>query len=373
MASCPEFSSRDVVVYFPRCAAPLFAHEEVTLSAVAAAIADLQGGRFLGLHGKAHPSENLFFVPSDPLLQDEAAQLGIDSPARLFGAVVPFPFVKTKAITHRLLDGTSACPSGWSTEFSEQVSSSVLPGYSVFSLRDAHLAAARLLRLGTMRVKEAWGAGGYGQTVISTPAEFETFLENYPEDKLVSHGLVLESNLCPVITRSVGQVGIGHLLIAYHGVQRTTLDNARCRVYGGSDLVCVRGDWDALDKLPMDADTRLAVTQARHYDHCASAYSGFFASRRNYDVAQGIDSQGEWHSGVLEPSWRSGGASPAELAVFMAFQADPTLQLVEASSVKQFGHHRAPNNATVLFRGEDPDLGPLLRYTAVRIPLRRVA
>src|SRR5262249_20209871 len=43
-------------------------------------------------------------------------------------------------------------------------------------------------------------------------------------------------------------------------------------------------------------------------------FHGFAASRRNYDVAQGIDADGWPQSGVLEPSWHVGGASSAELA-----------------------------------------------------------
>jgi Protein of unknown function (DUF3182) len=58
---------------------------------------------------------------------------------------------------------------------------------------------------------------------------------------------------------------------------------------------------------------------------------GFTVSRRNYDVAQGIDGEGQRRSGVLEASWRSGGASTAELAAMKEFAQDPTLQVVEES------------------------------------------
>ena len=45
----------------------------------------------------------------------------------------------------------------------------------------------------------------------------------------------------------------------------------------------------------------------------------FFASRRNYDVVAGLDARGQRRCGVLEQSWRVGGASPAELVALAAF------------------------------------------------------
>jgi hypothetical protein len=70
---------------------------------------------------------------------------------------------------------------------------------------------------------------------------------------------------------------------------------------------------------------------------------------------------------VLEPSWRIGGASSAELAAFAAFARDPSLEIVGASHVEEFGTgRRAPADAIVEFQGDDPEWGPLLRYTIVK-------
>jgi hypothetical protein len=69
---------------------------------------------------------------------------------------------------------------------------------------------------------------------------------------------------------------------------------------------------------------------------------------------------------VLEPSWRVGGASSAELAALAAFARDPWLQIVSASHVEEYGKdYRAPADAVVDFQGDDPEAGPLLRYTIV--------
>ena len=362
-----------VVVYFSRLGGHMYTHERVTLSVVAEAIAQIKGVKFEGLYDNAKSySGNVFYVPDDTLMLDEASCLGIRVTTDLFGAVVPYPFVKTKAITHRLVDPSADRPEGWSSTYAEMVQDVVLPGYTAFSVDDARTAAARLLSSGPIRIKEPLAAGGAGHTVATTIDEVETFLEAFPEAAIIAHGLVVESNLRDVTTLSIGQIAIDDVAIAYHGMQRVATNNAGCRVYGGSALVCVRGSWDALARLPMPDAVRLAAAQAKLYEDAMREYPGFMASRRNYDVAQGLDGKGRKRSGVLEASWRSGGASTAELAALWEFAQDPPLQVVEARAVKLFGSvHEAPRNALVHYRGDDPDDGPITRYTLVTRKLKR--
>lgn len=369
-AACPA-----VAVYFPRLCAPMYTHEKITLSEVAKSIAHLSGYPFAGEYDpEVHVAARLFFVPSDTLILGEARDLGIRSAHQLYGAVVPYPFVKTKAITHCLVNRHAARPRGWSFAFANSVQDAVLPGYTAFSADDAKLAAKRLLALGPVRLKEPLGDGGHGQTVIRSISQLEAYLENYPAENLRSHGLALETNLRPVITRSVGCTLIGNRSIAYHGTQRSVTNNHGLLVYGGSHLICVRGGWSALENLPMEREARLAVNQARTYDRNATKYPGFLASRRNYDVGQGTDGRGQWRSGVFEASWRSGGASTAELAALGAFADDPSLQVVQTTSVKHYGRPRKlPAGAAIHFQGDDPEDGPLLRYTTAARALRQAA
>jgi hypothetical protein len=117
----------------------------------------------------------------------------------------------------------------------------------------------------------------------------------------------------------------------------------------------------------MSPEVCAAVAATRRYDEATEEFHGFTASRRNYDVARGIGADGRPRSGVLEPSWRVGGASSAELAAFAAFARDPSLRIVGASHVEEFGTgRRAPADAIVEFQGDDPEWGPLLRYTIVK-------
>src|SRR5262249_31716091 len=224
----------------------------------------------------------------------------------------------------------------------------------------------RLLSRGPIRVKKPLSASGKDQTVVTTLNELDAVLETVTADEMATYGLVLEENLRQVRTFSVGEVAVGGLRISYHGTQRTVADNEGRPVYGGSDLVCVRGGWELLDTLPMSPEVRAAVAAARRYDEATEEFHGFTASRRNYDVAQGIGADGRPQSGVLEPSWRVGGASSAELAALAAFAQKPSLKTARAAHFEEYGEgRRAPADAIVEFKGDDREAGPLLGHTTL--------
>jgi hypothetical protein len=92
-----------------------------------------------------------------------------------------------------------------------------------------------------------------------------------------------------------------------------------------------------------------------------------FASRSNYDIAQGTDGEGRWRSGVLEQSWRIGGASGAEIAALHAFRADPSLRVVHAATREVYGEsHTIPKDAWVHYDGVDRHGQRLVKYVEVR-------
>jgi Protein of unknown function (DUF3182) len=357
-----------VVTYFSRSGAPLRAHQRALLASDARAIAAYLKYEFVEDHDRAAKHDgHVYYVPDDTILTEEARCLGIQQESDLFGGAVPRIFVKTKSITHPLVNDNEALrPDGWSIAFTKRVADVVLAGYTVFSQRDARIAAGRMLPCGPIRVKQPLEAGGRGQTVVSKPEKPETLLEHLSPVDMASTGLVLEENLVHVRTLSVGRILVADIKFTYFGRQRLTVDNKGRSVYGGSDLVCVRGGWDDLERSEMNNETGIAVKQARLYDEAMSEYPGFIASRRNYDVGQGIDYKGQLKSGVLESSWRVGGATPAELAALTRFADDPSVTMVEASHLEKFGPDcNAPPGAIIHFRGDDPDVGPLTRYTLV--------
>lgn len=343
-------------------------HEAISRIRIGEKLAVLKGCRFSGEYkpNTRYAGDSLYFIPVDTLLQSQATALGIDSEDQLFGGSVPHPFVATKSITHALVNSQAFAPDGWTHSFPVSVENVVLKGYTAFSAEDARVAAARLLHKNCVRIKPALGIGGAGQTVITAPHQLGAVLEAIEPDELTRYGVVLEQNLDEVVTYSVGQVQVSGLQIAYYGTQHMTTNHEGKPAYGGSTLYIVRGDFSALQQLKLPPQLRLAVTQACQYDTAANAcFPNFMASRRNYDVAQGIDSDGQLRSGVLEQSWRLGGASPAEIAALEAFAADPNLRAVQATCRERYRNLAPPARATVYFHGEDRQVGKLVKYSTI--------
>jgi hypothetical protein len=343
-------------------------HEKVTLRELASRLATIKGYDFADEYDPARRySDPLYFVPNDTLVGiDEAGALGINDEQDLFGGVVPFAFTATKAISHPLPDADSSAPDGWSSEFHGRVRDVVLPGYSAFAKREARIAGMRLLELGRVRLKLPAGIGGVGQSVVDDERALDAQLESLDEDALARDGLVLEQDLAEVVTHSVGQVLVDELRASYCGVQRLTTNHHGEQVYGGSDLTIARGGFDRLLKLSLAREVVSAIDQARAYHMAAmTSFRGMFASRCNYDVAQGVDSEGQRCSGVLEQSWRVGGASAAELAALEAFRADRSLDVVLASTTEVYSTGAVPDDAVVYFRGVDEHAGAMTKYVRI--------
>src|SRR5690625_1390451 len=310
-----------------------------------------------------------YLVATDTIIGKEHARgLGIQDESGLFGGVAPYAFMPTKAITHPLYSRDARAPEGWSEDFGRYVEQVVLDGYTAFSLNDALHAGKELLRHGSVRIKPVNGKAGRGQTVVNDNETLELALLKVDPDEMAIHGLVLEENLQAVKTYSVGQVRVANLIISYVGTQRLTMDSHGDAVYGGSDLLVTRGAYPALFRLPLAPQMMLAVAQAQLYDRAATlAYPHFFASRRNYDVACGTDARGRTRSGVLEQSWRPGGASAAEVVALEALHARPDLQTVRAATFEMFGHtEAAPSCAIELFNGQDREVGHIRKYVMLK-------
>jgi len=340
-------------------------HELITRRALAGRIAGLRGMQYFGpVSRRPPPAGPLYFIPSDTVETHRAQAIGIRSENDFFGGAVPFAYVATKAITHPLHHSDAAGPRDWVESFAPRIGDCVLPGYSAFSEDDARLAGRTLLRGGDVRVKPVRATGGNGQTVVRDAASLDRTLASVPH--MDTDGVVLERNLREPRTLSIGQVKVGALTMSYYGLQRLTRNHRGHWVYGGSDLTAVRGGFDALNAMPLKPSLRLAVEQAAVY-HAAvvESYPGFMASRINYDVAQGPDNAGQWCSGVLEQSWRVGGATGAEVAALEVFKSQPERSLVRASCFEVFGEADLPPGACVNYSGHDPDVGRLTKYSFV--------
>ncbi|MBB6368760.1 DUF3182 family protein [Xanthomonas sp. PPL568] len=309
-----------------------------------------------------------FCVPDDTLTAAQAQQLGVHAVDDLLGGVVPYAFVATKAISHPLVDADAQAPDGWQPDLGMALADMTLPGYTAFSAGDARRAFARLHAGGPVRLKLPHGVGGLGQVLLGDAQTLDAALATLPAHELRQHGVVLERHVHQPTTFSVGETHCAGVTIAYWGMQSVTRDGSGREAYGGSELHVIRGTLDTLLEQPLPPRQRTAVMKARDYDRLvAAAYSGFYASRRNYDVIEGLLADGSVACGVLEQSWRVGGATPAELAAVAAFQQSPTLQRVIAATVERYGAHPPPpSGAQVYYVGEQPRTGLLTKYRYMR-------
>ncbi len=343
-------------------------HEKATRQWAAQRLARVLGTEFRGEYTPESSQAGApYFVPDRTLLVAEAERIGIRGPADLFGGVVPYPFVATKSITHPLPDDARDLPEGWSHALGEALMPFVLPGLTVFNLEDARRAGRSLLAAGMpIRSKPGHGIGGSGQRVIATAQELDAAIDSLDADAIGKAGLVLERNLATAITYSVGVLMVGTIGLAYSGTQRTTRNHSGHEVYGGSTLRCLRGSLDDLLHASVDEGERRAVAASIGYDReVGRAYPRFYASRRNYDIVHGEDGAGAVRCGVLEQSWRFGGASPAEVLALQAFSEDPGLARICVSSCEVYDLIDVPAEGEVSFRAEDPVVGAITKYAIV--------
>ncbi|WP_042880052.1 DUF3182 family protein [Cupriavidus necator] len=369
-AAAASPSGRTVMVYGCEPLGDADSHLGTTLANIARKVADIAGYAFAGAYaapGAGQPPP--YLVPAQTLVgADLAASLGVQGESDLFGGVVPYAFVATKAITHGLVEPGAAAPQGWCEGFVQRVVGATLPGFTVFTVADARLAGKRLLALGPVRLKEPCGIGGLGQRVVDSERALDEALDAMQADIVETHGLVLERDLDAPQTYSVGQVELAGLRAAYCGTQGLTANNRGQQVYGGSTLTVVRGGFDALLQQPFDARTQAAVRAAMVYHDAALAcYDDMVLSRCNYDVAfgpaAGSADRERVLGGVLEQSWRVGGATGAELAALAALRDDPRRTRVVASTREMYGNGvQVPDDAEIYFQGEDRHVGPLTKY-----------
>lgn len=341
-------------------------HEIASQEALALRLAALLGRRYVpGYRPSRHRGEPPpYYVPDRSITSvARAAKLGITRAADLYGGVTPHAFVATKSITHGVLDAQARTPAGWVRPLAEELGDAVLKGYTAFTLEDAQRAGERLLRDGPVRIKPADANAGRGQIVVATVRELREGLARQHAGSVRRLGLVLEEDLAELATYSVGWARVGKIEISYVGTQILTPDNDGVAVYGGSTLCFARGGFDQLRALELSDEERQAVALACRYDTAVStAYPEFFASRRNYDIALGRSAAGEARAGVLEQSWRAGGASIAELAAMQAFLLSPSLKTVLAATRERYGDGEpVPTPQRYVYRGEDSAVGMITK------------
>ncbi|TWI01871.1 uncharacterized protein DUF3182 [Luteimonas cucumeris] len=359
-------SSRPVLLFNKNRDVDPAGHDHLTRVAMAQRIATLINGHYAGVHDSSAIAGHPYFIPDNTLLREDCTVLGIQGEDDLYGGVVPHAFLTNKTISHPLPDMQAVAPDSWSPRLAQRIGNTVLPGYSAFSRNDAQLAGERLLEGGRVRVKRAAGVGGEGQAVVDSIEELMSVLDGIDRNELCQEGVVIERDLDDALTYSVGVLRVAGRQFAYCGTQFMVEDRNGIEVYGGSELHVVRGGFAQLQRLLADDERVEATGKAIQYDAAVSAeFPDFFASRRNYDVAAGRDSRGLRHCGVLEQSWRIGGATPAEIAAVEALLAEPSLDSIVASTHELHRAGPVPAEARVHFDDPYSRSGPILKYSRV--------
>ena len=351
------------------CTQPRSRHERASQDWVARRLASLCGWAYGGAYEtRSAPAWHPYFVPDETLDLEQATRLGIQGEDDLFGGVVPHAFVASKVITHGVPDAASPVPRGWSHALANRLDGAVLPGFTAFDATAIATAGQQLLAHGgRVRVKEAQARGGHGQHLAADAGSLRRIAAKLDPEALHRHGVVIEQHLDEATTCSVGEIRVAGRRLAYLGIQHEVTDRHGRAVYGGSSLRVLEGGMDTLGALARNDGERAAIAMARRYDAAVqAAYPGFFASRRNYDVVAGLDARGQQRCGVLEQSWRVGGASPAELVALAAFLQPHRPAAVEATCRESHDPaHAPPPGADTLFHDPEAAHGPVIKYARV--------
>lgn len=334
------------------------AHEIAALRFAARRLARLFGARYV--EPATAGSEGRYWVPVSTLTKQEAAALGIVDGSQLWGGIVDDGFAATKLVSHPLWKAATAAPRGWIDI--APIQCCTLPGYATFCRADAMDAAMDLLDGGGIRLKHPDERGGHGQAIVRNRDELADWMSSVSSE-CFRDGLLVERHLVHATICSVGFSALpgGHR-IAYFGTQRNVAHPSGAVVYGGSRLAVVRGGLDALAQALPGSEAGAVVCAASCYDALVRDAYGVVATRCNYDVLAGVDSEGRPHLGVLEQSWRFGGASMAELLAIECFAEQPELRELVAETVESYVDEPISADAVVYWPG---DAGSPRKYARI--------
>jgi len=338
-------------------------HNVASVEALAARLCSLTGRQLLPTLQSFDENNETFFVPTFALVrQNGHPEISIQN---FYGGIVHHGFMTTKLVTHPHWHDDDNLPEGWARSFAACLQDCVLSGFSVFSHRHALEAAGALLKKHKIRFKNPYASGGKDQTVIETVRSLDGFLETV-SDSDIANGLVVEEDVENSSTYSVGQVQIENHIGSYLGRQYTSHDKDGSVAYAGSRLHMVRGGWDTLLNQLQSPVAHRIVENARRYDEAARQHLGLVASRRNYDVLVGPITENGVRCGVLEQSWRVGGASPAEVLAIEKLTQDETVIAVQAMVRETQDQKPAFKEKDFIVYAGDDDFGrPLHKYARI--------
>jgi len=227
---------------------------------------------------------------------------------------------------HELPKGDSEHPAWYSRTFAKTLAGVVLPGYTAFSPDDTLHAFDLMQAQGiNARFKDPSNTGGLGQYLVRDRTELEEVMALHV-GKFKDVGAIIEADLQDHHTVTVGRVDLNGQVYSWHGRPYDVRYNGTTR-FGGNELTVVRGEPGELMAHAHTAEDKLAIEQSGRvfevYDLLDSTIT-----RATLDAVQGVGSNGQFMSGITDPSLRPSASSAGEIRAIEAFVANPDAEVV---------------------------------------------
>jgi hypothetical protein len=295
----------------------------VNITAVAERIAILLGGTMASIE---EAGENPYYVPFAAVHAPLAQIHEITGNGDVYGGIVRDLEHADKAILHELPSSEATHPNWYSPAFAKAVGEVVLPGFTSFTSEDTMQAFDTMQERGlAVRFKDPSATGGMGQFLVQSRSELAEAMVAY-QDRIPKVGAVLEANLQDHQTVTIGHVDINGQTYSWYGRPYDIEHNGMTR-FGGNKLTVTRGSVQGLEQYATDPRDQLAIRQAgRVFDEYGSL--GTIVTRATLDAVQGLDSNGQFISGITDPSLRPSASSAAEIRAIEAFAANPDANVV---------------------------------------------
>jgi hypothetical protein len=289
-------------------------------------------------------SDRNYVVPVNALSQDEAERYGVRDADSVLGGIVFHPMQAEKGALHPPVSPDADVPPWYSRSFANRVveAGTVFPGFVAFTEDDAQNALTILKGDGfSVRFKRLPESESRGQFPVQTPDQLQKVIH---EDlaTFLECGAVLEAGV-------QDPTEINLAFVRMDGVNYSWIGMPKHETGFQTDLTVVRGDFGVLADHLSDPNELVALRQAQTV---FDTYRSFGAEigRGVLDVLQGYVTDDTFASGVVDPSLRVGGSTPAELRAIEELRKSPDITKVVTRVVNDYTHsHRYDSDGYEVF------------------------
>lgn len=315
-----------VLEYAPNSSVP------VSIGAVAERIAKHIDA---SIDGDVSLADERYFMPMAAVHEPLARSVGMTAMGDLYGGIVKELQHADKAVLHRLPRGDMVSPDWYSKSFASTVQNVVLPGFTTFSPDDTRIAFKAMRSEGhSVRFKDPAGTGERGQYLIDTSDKLEEVMYSHGAS-FRGAGAVLEANLYGAETITVGYVDIEGDCYSWYG-SPYDIEHGGIKRFGGNELTVVRGGLLDLRNYCTDPRSKVAVEQSAVAFDAYHTHLGAAIMRATFDAVQGVGENGQFLSGITDPSLRPSASSAAEIRAIEAYREHPKATAVRTKIIYDY-------------------------------------